>query len=150
MRKDLIGGTALAAALLGLMLYFAWDARRGARRAAQAEQQIGNILGTVREGLFLIDREGRIGDTYSASLTSLLHLETAASGTLEDLLRPLVDQKTLYAASKYLGLLWKDKVHEDLIESVNPLSQIEVQFSRPRAKEVRYLSFSFRRARDPG
>ncbi|MEJ0005834.1 MAG: Hpt domain-containing protein [Steroidobacteraceae bacterium] len=58
-------------------------------------------------------------------------------------------RKTLHAATKYLGLLWKDKVHEDLIESVNPLSQIEVVFSKSRGKEVRYLSFSFRRARDP-
>jgi two-component system chemotaxis sensor kinase CheA len=149
LRENLIGGTALAAALLGLMLYFAWSARRGALRALQAEQQIANILGTVREGLFLVDRQGRIGGTYSASLTTLLHLDAPAGGTLEELLQPIVDQKTLHAATKYLGLLWKDKVHEDLIESVNPLSQIEVVFSKPRGKEVRYLSFSFRRARDP-
>jgi two-component system, chemotaxis family, sensor kinase CheA len=149
LRENLIGGTALAAALLALMLYFAWSARRGALRAMQAEQQIANILGTVREGLFLIDRQGRIGGTHSASLTTLLHLETPAAGTLEDLLQPLVDQKTLLAATKFVALLWKDKVHEDLIESVNPLSQIEVVFSKPRGKEVRYLSFSFRRARDP-
>jgi two-component system chemotaxis sensor kinase CheA len=149
LRENLIGGTGLAAALLGLMLYFAWAARRGALRALLAERQIANILGTVREGLFLVDRKGRIGGTHSASLTTLLHLETPAGGTLEELLAPIVDQKTLHAATKYLGLLWKDKVHEDLIESVNPLSQIEVVFSKPRGKEVRYLSFSFRRARDP-
>ena len=148
LRENLIGGTGLAAALLGLMLYFAWGARRGALRAALAEQQTANILGTVREGLFLVDRKGRIGGTQSASLTTLLRLESPADGTLEELLQPIVDQKTLHAATKYLGLLWKDKVHEDLIESVNPLSQIEVVFSKPR-KEVRYLSFSFRRARDP-
>jgi two-component system chemotaxis sensor kinase CheA len=149
LRGNMIGGTALAAALLGLMLYFAWSARRGALRALQAEQQIANILGTVREGLFLVDRQGRIGGTHSASLKSLLRLDTEAAGTLEDLLQPLVDEKTLHAATKYLGLLWKDKVHEDLIESVNPLSQIEVVFNKARGKEVRYLSFSFRRGRDP-
>ncbi len=148
LRENLIGGTGLAAALLALMLYFAWAARRGALRALQAEQQISNILGTVREGLFLVDRKGRIGGTHSASLTTLLRLESPAGGTLEDLLEPIVDQKTLHAATKYLGLLWKDKVHEDLIESVNPLSQIEVVFNKGRGKEVRYLSFSFRRARD--
>jgi two-component system chemotaxis sensor kinase CheA len=149
LRTSLIGGTALAAALLGLMLYFAWSARRGAQRARQAEQQIANILGTVREGLFLVDRQGRIGDTYSASLKTLLHLDGPAAGTFEELLQPLVDAKTVHAASKFIGLLWKDKVHEDLIDSVNPLSEIEVAFARSRGKEVRYLSFSFRRARDP-
>src|SRR5581483_2822750 len=49
---------------------------------------------------------------------------------------------------KFLGLLWKEKVHEDLIESVNPLSQIEVSFPNPRGgADVRYLAFSFRRVR---
>lgn len=150
LRKNLIGGTALAAVLLGLMLYFAWSARRGALRALQAEQQIANILGTVREGLFLVDRKGRIGATHSDSLKTLLRQNSIAGGTLEELLRPLVDAKTLHAATKYLGLLWMDKVHEDLIESVNPLSQIEVAFTGARGRELRYLSFSFRRARDPG
>jgi two-component system, chemotaxis family, sensor kinase CheA len=150
LRKNLIGGTGLAAVLLGLMLYFAWSARRGALRALQAEQQIANILGTVREGLFLVDRNGRIGGTHSDSLKTLLRLQAPAGGSLEELLRPLVDAKTLHAATKYLGLLWMDKVHEDLIESVNPLSQIEVAFAGARGREIRYLSFSFRRARDPG
>jgi len=149
LRENMIGGTALAATLLGMMLYFAWSARRGAVRALLAEQQTANILGTVREGLFLVDRKGRVGKTHSASLATLLRQQSPTGGTLEDMLRPIVDQKTLHAATKYLGLLWKDKVHEDLIESVNPLSQIEVAFSGPRGKEIRYLSFSFRRARDP-
>ncbi len=150
LRTNLIGGTALAATLLGLMLYFAWSARRGALRAVQAEQQIANILGTVREGLFLVDRQGRIGDTYSASLRTLLHLDAPVPGTLEDLLRPIVDAKTLHVTTKFLGLLWKQNVHEELIDSVNPLRQIEVAFVKSRAREVRYLSFSFRRARGAG
>ncbi len=149
LRAYLISGTALAAALLGLMLYFAWNARRGAQRAAHAERQIANILGTVREGLFLVDREGRIGGTYSASLGILLHLDSPVPGTLEDLLRPIVDAKTLHVAIRFLGLLWKKNVHEDLIESINPLRQIEVAFAKSHGRDVRYLSFSFRRARDP-
>lgn len=149
LRAYLITGTALAAALLGLMLYFAWNARRGALRAVQAERQIANILGTVREGLFLVDREGRIGGTHSASLGTLLHLDSAVPGTLEDLLRPIVDAKTVHVAVRFLGLLWKKNVHEDLIDSINPLRQIEVAFAKSHGKDVRYLSFSFRRARDP-
>ena len=110
-----------------------------------------NILGTVREGLFLIDRDGRIGGAYSDSLLPLLHTTAPAGQSFEDLLRPLVNERTLLSASKYVGLFWKDSVNEELIESVNPLSQIEVSFQRPQgAAEIRYLSFSFRRARGTG
>ncbi len=148
LRSLLLGGTALAAVLLALVLYYAWRAHRSSAQATEAQRQVANILNTVREGLFLIDRDGLIGSAHSESLTALLRVESPAGSTFEDLLRPLVDQKTLQAATRFIGLLWKDKVHEELIESVNPLSQIEVSFGRPQGgREMRYLSFSFRRAR---
>ncbi len=148
LRTLLLGGAAVATLLLGLMLYYAWRSRQAARAAATAQRQVSNILGTVREGLFLVDRELRLGDTCSDSLRDLLRLPAPAGRRLEDVLKPLVDDKTLGAALKFLGLLWRDKVHEELIESVNPLSQIEVSFSNARGgTDVRYLAFSFRRVR---
>src|ERR1700690_1038774 len=117
-------------------------------QASGAHQQVNSILETVREGLFLIGRDLRLGDTYSTSLTTLLRTESPAGQGFEGLPRHLVDDKTLKAASKFLALLWKEKVHEELIESINPLSQVEASFTAPNGhSEVRYLSFSFRRVR---
>ena len=151
LRGLLLGGAGLATLLLATMLYFAWRAGRAAEAAAEAERQVGNLLGTVREGLFLVTADGRIGSAYSDSLPALLRASAPAGQAFEELLRPLVDDKTLQSASRYLGLLRRQKVNEELIESVNPLSQIEVSFPRPQGPaEVRYLSFSFRRARGAG
>ena len=152
LRTMLLGGAGLASLLLAMMLYFALRAGKAARAAGEAQRQIGNILGTVREGLFLIAPDGRIGAAHSDSLVALLHAPVPAGQTFEDLLRPLVDEKTLLAAGKFLGLLWKDKVNEELIDSVNPLNQIEVKFQKTAGAppEQRYLSFSFRRARATG
>ena len=148
LRALLLAGSAVAALLLGLMLYFGWRSRQAARLADAAQRQVSNILGTVREGLFLLDRDLRLGDTYSESLRQLLRLSSPSGLHVEEILKPLVDAKTLTAALKFLGLLWKDKVHEELIESVNPLNQIEISFSNGRGgNEVRYLAFSFRRVR---
>jgi HPt (histidine-containing phosphotransfer) domain-containing protein/PAS domain-containing protein len=148
LRALLLGGAAMATLLLGLMLYFGWRSRQSGRAAAHAERQVSNILDTVREGLFLLDRELRLGDTYSQSLCELLRIEAPAGMALADALKPLVDEKNVTAALKYLGLLWKDKVHEELIESVNPLNEIEISFTGSRGTpEVRYLAFSFRRVR---
>lgn len=151
LRSLLLGGAALATLLLATMLYFAWRAGRAAEAAAEAERQVGNLLGTVREGLFLVTADGRIGRAYSDSLPALLHASAPAGQAFEELLRPLVDDKTLQSASRYLGLLRRQTVNEELIESVNPLNQIEVSFPRPQGPaEIRYLSFSFRRARGAG
>jgi two-component system chemotaxis sensor kinase CheA len=148
LRLLLLAGSGVATLLLALMLYFAYRSRRSAAAAMQAERQVANILATVREGLFLIDRDLCLGSTCSASLAELLRTPTAAGSDFEEILRPLVDEKTLIAAVKFLGLLWRDKVHEDLIQSVNPLAQIEVSFGNPHgAKDQRYLAFSFRRVR---
>jgi signal transduction histidine kinase len=148
LRTLLLAGAAVATLLLGLMLYYAWRSRQAARAAATAQRQVSNILSTVREGLFLLDRDLRLGATCSDSLRELLRLPSPAGHGIEELLKPLVDAKTLAAARKFLGLLWRDKVHEELIESVNPLSQIEVSFNNAHGgADVRYLAFSFRRVR---
>ena len=132
LRGLLMGGSALAAVMLALMLYYAWRSRLARGAAVQAERQVADILGTVREGLFLVDRQMRLSPTHSDSLRAVLRLPTPGGLRVQELLEPLVDAKTISATLKYLGLLWKDKVHEDLIESVNPLSEIEVAFAEPR------------------
>lgn len=151
LRTLLLVSTALATVLVVMMLYFSLRARTSGAEARDALQQVENILGTVREGLFLVDRNGRIGQAHSNSLVTLLHNDHPGGQTIEELLRPLVDDKTLLAAGKYLNLLWRERVNEDLIEAVNPLHQIEVHVAQAQGgSETRFLSFAFRRAREAG
>jgi HPt (histidine-containing phosphotransfer) domain-containing protein/two-component sensor histidine kinase/PAS domain-containing protein len=151
LRALLLAGAGLATLLLASMLHFALRAARAARAAAQAEQQVNDLLGTVREGLFLVGRDGRLGEAHSRSLRTLLRTERPAGQSFEELLRPLVDARTLQAATRFLGLLWKDKINDELIESVNPLNPIAVSFARAGGgTELRHLSFTFRRIRGSG
>ena len=148
LRSLLLAGTLVATLLLGAMLYYAYRSTKSAAEALDAQRQVANILDTVREGLFLIGRDLKLGATCSGSLKDLLHIENPAGQTFEEVLRTLVDEKTTKAALKFLGLLWRDKVHEDLIESINPLNQVEVAFAAPTGgTDTRYLAFSFRRVR---
>ena len=103
LRGLLLGGAGLATLLLATMLYFAWRAGRAADSAVEAQRQVENILGTVREGLFLIAKDGRIGGAYSDSLLALLRTTAPAGQSLEDLLRPLVDERTLLQRRQVRG-----------------------------------------------
>jgi two-component system, chemotaxis family, sensor kinase CheA len=148
LRSLLLAGTLVATLLLCAMLYYGYRSTKSAAEALDAQRQVENILGTVREGLFLIGRDLKLGATCSGSLKDLLHIENPAGQTFEEVLRTLVDEKTTKSALKFLGLLWRDKVHEDLIESINPLNQVEVAFAAPTGgTDTRYLAFSFRRVR---
>jgi two-component system, chemotaxis family, sensor kinase CheA len=151
LRTLLLAGAALATLLLATMLYFALRAARSAQAAARAEQQVADLLGTVREGLFLVGRDGRLGEAHSNSLKALLRTERPSGQSFEELLRPLVDARTLQAATRFIGLLWKDKINDELVESVNPLNPIAMTFARPGGgTELRHLSFTFRRIRGGG
>jgi hypothetical protein len=87
LRSLLLGGAGLASLLLAIMLYFAWRAGRAAETAVETQRQIDDILGTVREGLFLISKDGRLGSAYSDSLLPLLRTTAPSGRTFEDLLR---------------------------------------------------------------
>jgi two-component system, chemotaxis family, sensor kinase CheA len=147
LRGALAGSGITAALLLPLVLCLWRRARALAAEAATARRQQLNILGGLREGLFLIGRDLRLSATCSASTSEVLRLSAPAGRRLEDVLRPLLeDEETLAAALTFLQLLWNDEADEDAIESLNPLQQVPVFFSDARgARERRHLSFSFRR-----
>ena len=147
LRGALAGGAVLLALLLPFTLYARREARERFNDAAAVRRQLANILGSLHEGLFLIGRDLRLSTTGSASMREMLRLGTPAARRFEDVLRALLlDEETLAAAVTFLQLLWADQADEQAIETLNPLSQVEVSFANSRGgSERRFLSFSFRR-----
>ena len=146
-QRGLLAGTGVALALLLPITLCLWRHARGlAAEADGARRQLVNILEHLREGLFFIGRDLRLSATYSASMNELLRLSAPAGRRFEDVLQPLLDEKTLAAALTFLQLLWNDEADEEAVESLNPLSQVEVSFPAAGGGcERRFLSFSFRR-----
>ena len=141
-----LAGICAALALLPLTLHLRRRLRSLAGESAATQRQLLNILGSVREGVFVIDRELRLGATCSASMSELLRVSCPAGRRLEELLQPLIELETLTAALTFLRLLWSDRADEHAVEALNPLAQVEVAFVNAReAGERRFLSFSFRR-----
>jgi hypothetical protein len=147
LRSLLLGMSAAATLLLPLILFHSWRAGESALAAVAARRQTADILGTMREGLFVIRRDLRLGATCSGPLAEVLRLSAPAGRRFEDVLQPLLDAETLAAALTFVQLLWNDEADVHAVEALNPLSQVEVSFVNTRGGcERRYLSFSFRRA----
>jgi HPt (histidine-containing phosphotransfer) domain-containing protein len=148
LRKLMVTGVVFASVLVALLVYFQWVKSRHARAAREAQSQTRDILATVKEGLFLIDSDFRIGKTHSAALTALLRREKFDGLGFDDLLFGLVPEKTLDTAMKYVKLLWGERVNENLIKGINPLAEVEVAFEREHGgRDLRYLEFDFHRVK---
>ena len=152
LRSVVLIGVGLAAALAALVGYLSLARGKQAAAAAAARQQTEDILSTVREGLFLLDADLKIGTIHSDATAQLFQRESVSGITFEDLLRDLVTPKTLAIATKFVKVLWSERTKENLIRSINPLNEVEILVGEKGSKdaETRYLEFNFHRVRREG
>jgi two-component system, chemotaxis family, sensor kinase CheA len=157
LRSVVLIGVGLAAALAALVGYLSLARGKQAAAASAARQQTEDILSTVREGLFLLDSDLRIGSIHSHATAQLFQRESVAGLTFEDLLRDLVTAKTLAIATKFIKVLWSERTKENLIRSINPLNEVELVVKGEKGEkggkggdETRYLEFNFHRVRRDG
>jgi two-component system, chemotaxis family, sensor kinase CheA len=150
LRTLLLAGVLAALVLAAAAAYFQLTRARHERVARDAQEQTRDILRTVREGFFLLDANYRIGSVWSEALTRMFSRSDFAGLTFEELLKDLVPAATLATATKYIKLLWGDRAHENLMKSINPLGQLEINMENAHGgKETRYLQFDFHRVMGP-
>jgi two-component system, chemotaxis family, sensor kinase CheA len=153
LRSVVLIGVGLAAALAALVGYLTLARGKQAAVAAAARQQTEDILSTVREGLFLLDGDLRIGTIHSQATAQLFQRDSVSGLTFEELLRDLVSPKTMTIATKFVKVLWSERTKENLIRSINPLNEVELVVGDKGDKgggEKRYLEFNFHRVRREG
>jgi HPt (histidine-containing phosphotransfer) domain-containing protein/PAS domain-containing protein len=139
-------GVLAALVLAAAAAYFQLTRGRSERMAREAQEQTRDILKTVKEGFFLLDADYRIGSVWSNALTRMFGRQDFSGLSFEELLTDRVPAQTLVTATKYIKLLWGDRAHENLMKSINPLGQLEIQVDDSRGgRDTRYLQFDFHR-----
>lgn len=147
-----------AAGILLALLNFAYilfkflsSLRRADSAILAANEENAEILGSVREGLFLLHADLTLGTQISASVKTLLGRQAVPGDRLLELLQTLLFEKDLNDAREYMHLLFTPHVRENLVVSINPLSSVEVKVTNARGlEERRFLSFSFNRVMQDG
>lgn len=151
LRYLMVGGLAIAA-LMGFLVAISLAARRRQEQLVlAARQQTQDILRTVKEGLFLLDENLVIGGAHSAALGDLFQRQDIAGLSFEQLLQNIVPERTLNTAMKFVKVLWSERTKENLVKSINPLGEVEVNLDTPGGgQETRFLEFDFHRVRSDG
>lgn len=113
---------------------------------AFAQAETDRIMETVQEGLFLIDQEGIIGNYHSREAPVILRQQELAGTSLYEILKLHLSEKMYKSSRDFFDLLFDAKRKERTVLSVNPLTDLEVNFPNPDGGFItRYLGFSFRR-----
>lgn len=134
-----------------LMFYFIRKLRRSDRAAETARGETEEILATVTDGLFLLDKDMIVGSQHSASLCRMLNQKDVAGVDFLKLIKPMVSAKTLSTTKEFLELMFADHVQPSLIQSLNPLDQVEMQIVENDGTFVhRHFTFSFSPVEDKG
>jgi two-component system, chemotaxis family, sensor kinase CheA len=151
LRLVMLTGLLIAIVLAALVSILLLARQRQDASLRQARQQTADILRTVKDGLFLLDENLVIGASYSSALESLFQRSDFAGLPFEKLLKDIVSEKTLSTAVKFVGVLWSERTKENLVKTINPLGEIEVNFDSGQGKiSTRYLQFDFHRVRVDG
>ena len=95
-----------------ILFHFLRQLREKDAAIEQAKQETDEILGTVNEGLFLLDENYQIGSQYSLQLESLLGEESLATKDFMQLLREKVPENIVAMTKDYLDLLFEGRVKE--------------------------------------
>lgn len=152
LRSIQVGGLIAALLLLGaIFFYFARNLRKEELVSTRARKETADILRTVNEGLFLLDKDLKLGSERSMALNTIFRREEFTDLTFDTLLKEIVPDKTLRTAMDYVSLLWGERVNEKLVKTINPLNEVEVHFDNPAGGfDTHYLEFDFNRVKSAG
>lgn len=132
---------------LFIMFHFVRQLRDSDKVIERARRETTEILETVNEGLFLIDKQLIIGEQHSAKLVEVLGMQQFAGQSFQALLENIVSAKDAETARGFIELLFDPKIKEKLIGDLNPLNSVEVNIANQSGGFLtKHLQFSFARA----
>ncbi|HEU4532059.1 MAG TPA: ATP-binding protein [Steroidobacteraceae bacterium] len=152
LRTYLFATLAVSAVLLiAVIFYFGRNLSRQEQSSTRAKKETDDILRTVNQGLFLLDKELKLGSERSEALERIFRRTDFDKLSFDGLLRGIVPEKTLETAMEYVRLLWGERVNEKLIKTINPLVEVEVHIDAGNGQlDTQYLEFDFNRVKADG
>jgi two-component system chemotaxis sensor kinase CheA len=144
------GGIALALLNFAFILFkFLRRLRTSDAAIEAATEETREILTSVREGLFLLTPGHQLGSQLSRSTHTLFGRTLVPGQNFFEVLSTLVSPKALTDARDYVELLFSPHVKEQLVQGINPLSEVELTVRNRLGQDTaRYLSFHFNRVQD--
>ncbi len=140
--------TVLGGLFIGLLIaLYSWQLAK----IGKIKKETDEIMQTVPVGLFLLDKNLKLGQQHSKQLEKILGKTDLAGRDFSEVFGRMVEGENLATARDYLGLLISDQVDETLVADVNPLDRVDAVISNESGRsETRNLGFGFKRVVNNG
>ena len=147
LRRVQTGGIVLALLnFLFILFKFIRRLRQSDEATEQATEETREILSVVHEGLFLLTPQYTLGTQLSQSVSTIFGQPVRPGDHFLNLLQPMVSARTLDDARGYMDLLFLPHIKEDLIQTINPLTEVAITTTDALGHEHgRHLSMRFNR-----
>lgn len=147
LRLAQIIGISAAIILFSFIVFYALrQLVKNDRKLEEARQETNQIMDTVPEGLFLLDKDLKIGSQYSKELEEVIGKKDLVRKDLIEVLQDMIPENELATVKGFILQLYNPKVKEKLIRDLNPLTNIEAQVNDfSGLRRSRYLNFKFNR-----
>lgn len=138
------GGILAAFILFALIVFGALrQLVKNDKRLNVANQEMSEIMSSVNEGLFLLDRNLIIAGQYSGKLEDILGQKNLAERSFLNVLEGMVSQEELDTTKVFVDQLYSEWVVGELVEDLNPLHRICVNYEANGVPTSKYLDFRF-------
>lgn len=141
------------AGLIAALLIFLFIVFRALSQLFRADKQLdiarretNEIMATINEGLFLVDKDLVIASQYSGRLESIIGQQNLGGKKLPEVLEKIVPKSDLEITETFIEQLYNEWVVADLVDNLNPLQRVRVDMATPNGLvETKYLDFKFNR-----
>lgn len=141
----------LGIVMLFLYAYFIWQQQiqfqRQQHQSLVQQQQYEMMFQNINSGLFLLDKNHNLSQQHSRYLNSLLHQSELRGKNLVEALRPFISTTEAHLIERFLQQLFDPTISLHLLQELNPLSYIDLYFTKQDTVThmPKCLSFHFTR-----
>ena len=127
-----------------ILFHFIRQLRERDEKIEIKEHESDQILGTIAEGVFLVDENMVIGGQHSRFLQEIFQIEQIAGRKFKHFLSQYFSKKIVKTTLEYVELHYKKHINPELIADVNPLKRVKALVpSKDNNVVEKYLDFSF-------
>lgn len=144
----IVQGVAIILAVINffiILFHFLKRLSTSDKKAKRSQDEMSEIMRTVRDGLFLLTPQYEIGSQYSASMQYLFRQESFSNVGFFDLLSPLVSNSDLLVAKDYVDSLFNPRVKSSLMDELNPLQEVRLNLTNKYGSSDHFFEFTFSR-----